>query len=79
MTERSETAGEWRPIETAPFNRSILIFIPHSQHYGPGVWKAIYVDMGSGKRWTSTGLHVGRDLGVGYEPTHWMPLPEPPL
>lgn len=68
----------WQPIETAPKNISVLGYIPNAEHYGPGVYRCIKVDLGTGVRWSVTGLHMGRDTGPDYEPTHWMPLPEPP-
>jgi hypothetical protein len=70
--------SEWQPIESAPFNESVLIFIPSSEHYGPGIWRAIRVNMGTGIRWHATTIAMGRDLSGECLPTHWMPLPEPP-
>lgn len=69
---------DWQPIETAPTNTSVLVFVPRAEHYGPGIYRAILVDMGTGRRWMTTGCHVGRDLGPDSQPTHWMPLPAPP-
>ena len=68
----------WQPIETAPTNESVLIFQPNWDHYGHGVYRAIHVDMGTGKRWMTTAWACGRDLGADAIPTHWMPLPAPP-
>lgn len=69
----------WRDISSAPTNTSILIYIPRYDHYGPGVLRAILCDMGSGRRWHTTGMHVGRDIGIeDHFPTHWMPLPPAP-
>jgi len=68
----------WQPIETAPINVSVLVFIPNAEHYGVGIYRAIHVDMGTGKRWHCTALHMGGDINPEYWPTHWMPLPEPP-
>lgn len=69
---------QWRPIETAPVNKSVLIWIPRAEHYGPPIYRGMLVDMGTGRRWTVNGLSIGRDCG-DRQPTHWMPLPEPPL
>lgn len=68
----------WQPIETVPTNASVLVFIPNAEHYGHGVYRAMLVDMGTGRRWHTSGLHVGRDCGPDSQPTHWQPLPEPP-
>jgi hypothetical protein len=69
---------KWQPIETAPTNVSILIFLPNWDHYGHGVYRAIHVDMGTGQRWHTTAYAMGRDLCSSMNPTHWMPLPDPP-
>lgn len=68
----------WRPIETAPANTSVLIFIPNAEHYGPGIYRGLLVDMSTGPHWQVSGLHMGRDCGTTWQPTHWMPLPDPP-
>jgi len=68
----------WQPIETAPTNTSVLIFIPNAEHYGEGIYRGLQVDMRTGRHWTVSGLHMGRDCGTTWQPTHWMPLPDPP-
>lgn len=68
----------WQDIWTAPVNQSVLVWLPNREHYGDPVYRAILVDMGTGRRWTVTGLSMGRDIGGGEEPTHWQPLPQPP-
>ena len=70
--------GVWQPIETAPTNQAVLVFIPNAEHYGLGVYRAMLVDMGTGRRWMTTALHCGSDCRHGQNPTHWMPLPPPP-
>lgn len=75
--------AEWQPIDTAPVNQSVLVYIPSpvAEHYGPGIYRAILVDTRPDLRapyWTTTALHTGRDVGNGEQPTHWMPLPDPP-
>lgn len=69
---------EWLPIETAPTNASVLIYIPNAEHYGYGVYRAMQVDMGTGRRWMTSGLHIGRDCGPDSQPTHWMHFPPEP-
>jgi hypothetical protein len=68
----------WQPIETAPVNTSVLVFLSNWEHYGPGIYRAIRVDMGTGRRWHTTAWAIGRDLSADLSPTHWMPLPAPP-
>lgn len=68
----------WLPIESAPTNTSILIWVQLADHYGPGIYRAFLVDMGTGKRWHCTALHMGRDISGEWLPTHWRPLPAVP-
>lgn len=70
-------ASAWQPISTAPLNQSVLIFLPNWDHYGPAIYRAIHVDMGTGKHWHTTAWACGRDL-VDLEPIAWQPLPKPP-
>lgn len=75
--------AEWQPIETAPLNESVLIFIPSpvAEHYGPPVYRGLCVMGANGvdRVWKVTGLHFGSDCGVEYWPSHWIPLPAPPI
>jgi hypothetical protein len=68
----------WRPIATCPVNQAVLIYLPNWEHYGPAVYRAILCDMGTGRRWHSTGWACGRDLGATEQPAAWRPLPPPP-
>lgn len=71
---------EWQPIETAPRNEKILcadirdgqfceMSMLEKQYTG-------YVDE-DGEEWLWQYHGFGYDC-TGIEPTHWMPLPEPP-
>ncbi|HEV2097873.1 MAG TPA: hypothetical protein VGR45_02985 [Stellaceae bacterium] len=70
----------WRSVkdDPPPVNTSVLIWLPNWEHYGPGIYRAILVDMGTGKRWHTTAWAVGRDLGGDDWPELWRPLPELP-
>lgn len=70
----------WRDIasDPPPVNESILVFIPNAEHYGAGIYRAMLVDMGTGRRWMTSALHMGRDTSPDSYPTHWLPLPTPP-
>jgi len=71
---------EWQPIETAPVNESVLIFIPSpiAEHYGPAIYRGLQVEILNRRVWKVTGLHFGSDCGTSNHPSHWMPLPDPP-
>jgi hypothetical protein len=68
----------WKPADTAPFNESVLVFVPNCEHYGPGIYRAIRVNMGTGIHWRSTCWGMGRDFPSDCQPTVWMPLPPSP-
>lgn len=72
--------SEWRPIDEAtPTNRAVLVHVPHLDYYGNnGVYAAMLVDMGTGRRWMTFGWAIGRNLGTENTPVAWQPLPEPP-
>lgn len=79
--------GEWQPIETAPKNGTeVFVYVPGESLY-PTVasyksgeyWKAEYGDeayMEAGWYWSFGYPSDFHEEPV--EPTHWMPLPEPP-
>jgi len=58
---------EWQPIETAPKTGRAILF------ESPSVFTGTLVEneTNGGETWMA-------DDGVYVEPTHWMPLPEPP-
>lgn len=63
--------GEWQPIETAPKDGEILVAWPS------GMVRSAHRDKhwSGGPCWsTSGGLYFG-----SLQPTHWMPLPAPPV
>ena len=66
-------------MKDCPLNQSVLFYIPNAEHYGPGIYRGMRIDMGTGERWHVSGLGMGRDLGVMDMPTAWQPLPPPPI
>lgn len=69
--------GTWRPIETAPCGKNILVY------GGIGIWKGpliafVHENYNDHHR-TITEGSAGSVLSMGSKPTHWMPLPEPPV
>jgi hypothetical protein len=67
--------GEWQPIETAPKDgTSLLLWWPAHQQLAAdprviGYWKPSY------HCWQAGNYFCPRDIA----PTHWMPLPPPPV
>ena len=66
----SEGEMEWRPIETAPKDGT-LVLVGHETAVFDGWW-----DENSGG-WVDGSTDMYEDLIV-YQPTHWMPLPASP-
>lgn len=61
---------QWRPIETAPKNQVIDLWVMVDEKTGEGVRKVnCYWEQG---RW------IGFSCLYQYRPTHWMPLPAAP-
>lgn len=71
------TKPEWQPIETAPKDGTEIIAFGFSRgDYG-------YDDeyTWTGVRWGRQGWATTKPTGryfIGFAPTHWTPLPEPP-
>ena len=64
--------SSWQPIETAPDYQTVLIYVPPfdpMQGTKSGRFKTWMVGARS---------IIGRNLSPDMQPTHWMPLPEPP-
>ena len=64
--------SEWQPIETAPKGGELVLLSdvgwPHATRRGGAPVK---VGGWWDERWNI--------FGASWKPTHWMPLPEPPL
>lgn len=59
---------DWRPIETAPKDgTAVLLNLPEMGDVVSGAF--------CDGRWEDNGMAQCRFMG---DPTHWMPLPEPP-
>lgn len=65
LTNMPSAESEWRPIETAPKDAMLL-------GYADGMVRLV---LWEGGRWVQVGATI--ELGW-FNPTHWMPLPEPP-
>jgi len=69
------SADEWQPIETAPKDGTEVIVVRSGFKVTVG-----WFDKKSG--WTNPTRAISEDYDQemgGYEPTHWMPLPKPPI
>ena len=78
----------WQPIETAPKMRVILLFAvtdvghdgqPCNWKMATGSWHTGYEDERSRARGYTPWAWDGHQLkSYEVQPTHWMPLPDPP-
>jgi hypothetical protein len=69
----SHPMADWQPIKTAPTDGTeiLLVHCGGGTHYGIGMYSKVPTKMGWGELlW---------DWKWGYPPTHWMPLPDPPV
>lgn len=72
------TTREWQPIETAPKDGTYVLLRfegPFHDQESPGV--AVGRHYASGPRWWLTSIWAATTANA--EPTHWAPLPEPPV
>lgn len=71
--------SEWRPIETAPKGDLYILGWWPDENDPRGVvhvmtWETQMAD--DGPQWVPE--YCEMPLGLDYQPTHWMPLPDPP-
>ena len=59
--------SDWRPIETAPADQLVLVFVP-----SPYDDERIFIARRDFGNWR---IHIDEQT---VSPTHWMPLPSPP-
>lgn len=81
--------NDWLPIETAPHDgRRVLLYYPTFSdrreqigHYRDHQVRNHGIITHSDQGWRIEGGHLANYSGAGApkpEPTHWMPLPDPP-
>lgn len=74
--EMANAMSEWRPIETAPkdgFGHRVLLWSWEYEIYGICYFGVDPQDGNSAESW-----RMAWDYQLFPEPSHWMPLPEPP-
>lgn len=78
----------WQPIETAPQNRIVLVHYTNdlgngrtmrARYYPPETLESDVAENG----WADEGWYEESEayeylMPLEHDPTHWMPLPEPP-
>lgn len=78
--DNADLHGKWHPIESAPEAEPILVFCPKA-HRGLDSCEVVVIVHIEGVRsyWTNGGPNGGGDFEISPAPTHWMPLPNPPV
>jgi hypothetical protein len=77
------TAREWLPIESVPRKGEVLLCWIFADGIPPHIRIGEYFHESSECFWFKLSMDMG-DFGAtaftkaDYQPTHWMPLPEPP-
>lgn len=72
----------WQPIETAPRNVPVLVWLEATNTDGTrwGAWPAMNVEEenGDGRFWQTFGYECGvLEWGDACRPTHWCTVPNP--
>ena len=74
--------SDWQPIEPAPKDGTVVLFFePKHQWGGRGRWRKACVTIGYWHQ-PANSSHPGfwcSSVMSPYRPTHWMPLPSPPM
>ena len=84
--------GVWQPIETCPFYKRVLFYGPEMGSWAETVWQGMRQggDGGDSRNYPDPPTYSvatpftqadGRQVWCALEgkPTHWMPLPSPPM
>jgi hypothetical protein len=78
------TAPQWVSVEERmPEEQTpVLVYVPpysdEDEEYIGHVAMAYYTHSARGGYWAGTDGNVYGAIGIIHEPSHWMPLPEPP-
>jgi hypothetical protein len=69
---------QWQPIESAPKDGSAVLLCDFSEGtYRTTEYPSVVVGWWDDGEWRDMG-DIGCCGQYNYDPTHWMPLPEPP-
>ena len=81
---RFPTAGGWISVKDRLPDKQIpvIVYVPpyrsDNEKYIWHVGMAYYTYSARGGYWAGTDGNVYGAIGIIHEPTHWMPIPEPP-
>ena len=84
LIDEQPTVSGWISVKDRLPERQepVIVYVPpysdEDEEYVGHVAVAYYTQTGSGGYWAGTDGNVYGAIGIIHEPTHWMPLPEPP-
>lgn len=72
---------DWQPIETAPLDGTVVDVWGDGRrwanlNWNDGNWRHSYWSLG--RPANASKVHLRSNVYPSLNPTHWMPLPEPP-
>lgn len=74
--------SEWQPIETAPLNCTVLVWVPDWKRVMTAEWSVEGLPQGWGEpykpSWIGSPAPSDDYEKIQIKPTHWMPLPPSP-
>lgn len=70
--------SEWQPIETAPKDGTAVWAIEDGAPHGLTMPHYVVVFWAPSARYSARGFWQCADRALVAQPTHWMPLPDPP-
>lgn len=77
--DKMEAKMEWLPIESAPRDEKIMVYSERWGIVAPAYWSEDKYARKPSPYWTHYGEHLwGKRDARANQPTHWMPLPQPP-
>jgi hypothetical protein len=74
--KKSESAIKWKPIDTAPENKFILVACKSGYMGIEWIYRVAQFTSGYIDRWDDEGNVALKD--IGHEPLYWTELPNPP-
>lgn len=70
---------KWQPIETAPKDKSVLLYDSNRKEKYCGRWDKQKYNKKPNPYWEKYARYSDIVYQRTYPPTHWMPLPQPPM
>ena len=73
-----QNVGKWQPISEAPMDGTVVLLWWDGDFAPLAHWDGCQWVYKMAQAWPDGMADIIARRLLGYEPTHWMPLPEPP-